>query len=394
MNRKLDSILGFVEKSDSSVNELQVASISKDAPSSNVRLPTSGPVLHSPRKTNLPPSRSLALSPISGGDVALESEAEVQPEKEKPLSSYKQLLQYFLENFPDSFSPVSPASPESQYARDNRTDTSLATKLVLSISAKKGLKKMEEWLAEKREQGKTVFCFPPSKLSSRRGGWYETGESFSLGVAASSQGDFSSLVDSARRSALNSAKVFFSTSEFDHLCKNAFKILEVISFLDWSVGALGRKLKACALQDDQFASLSDVLACIDRSIRDAAMELSSVITLGILKKREVWCSFTTKGVSRSQKSALLFAPLDRKHLFPREIVSEIASTLQQRATQDLLAQSTKKPKPLPSTVARPTTSTEKSQGRPFRGRAPAKSFPRSRGRGRFVPKAIKPSDKK
>ncbi|XP_066965479.1 beta-lactamase-like protein 2 homolog [Macrobrachium rosenbergii] len=96
MNRKLDSILGFMEKSDPSLNELQVASISRDAPSSNVRLPTSDPVLHSPRKMNLPPSRSLALSPISGGDVASESEAEVQPEKEKPVSSYKQLLHRLL----------------------------------------------------------------------------------------------------------------------------------------------------------------------------------------------------------------------------------------------------------------------------------------------------------
>lgn len=60
-----------------------------------------------------------------------------------------------------------------------------------------------------------------------------------MGGAASSQGDFSGLIGSARCS----AKVFFVSAEFDHLVKHLFKVLEVFSFLDWMIGALARKIE-------------------------------------------------------------------------------------------------------------------------------------------------------
>lgn len=40
---------------------------------------------------------------------------------------------------------------------------------------------------------------------------------------------------------------FFLASELAHLLKNIFKVFKVMSFLDWMVGALARKLRECSL---------------------------------------------------------------------------------------------------------------------------------------------------
>ena len=70
------------------------------------------------------------------------------------------------------------------------------------------------------------------KLVRRRYGFYATGSLPSLGVSASSQGDFSGLVDSSKRTSFANAKIMFTTSELDHLVKDSFKAFEVVSFLD------------------------------------------------------------------------------------------------------------------------------------------------------------------
>lgn len=91
------------------------------------------------------------------------------------------------------------------------------------------------------------FC--PTSLSSDQEeiSAYVTGKAPSLGVTASSQGDFSSLIDFA------SVKVF-SSSELDHLVKNLFKVFKVLSFLDWTIRVLAKKI-------EDFKGLDELFMC-------------------------------------------------------------------------------------------------------------------------------------
>lgn len=78
------------------------------------------------------------------------------------------------------------------------------------------------------------------------------------------------------------------------------------------MGALARKIKDCAILPE-----------------DCAADW-----LGVLKKRELWCSYTSKGVIPLQKSALLFSPHDRHHLFTQAMVLGITLDLQKKSSQD------------------------------------------------------------
>ncbi|XP_068214541.1 uncharacterized protein [Palaemon carinicauda] len=138
-----------------------------------------------------------------------------------------------------------------------------------------------------------------------------------------------------------------------------------MSFLDWTIGALAMKIEDCStLQEDLALDWLGVLSCADKSIRDGCDELSSLFAFGTLKKRQLWCSFVSKGVASSQKSVLMFSPLDKDHLFPEEIMTKMLLALEKKSTNDLLAQSSKRIKPL--TVAT-TTSVSPLQKKPFQG---------------------------
>lgn len=144
----------------------------------------------------------LTLSPVS-------SEEEVVPEQDAPSSVYSALLRFLLATYPSFFSPATPSVPASTFFMEAPSvGFSKLPNLVLSSSAKKELDEVEGWFSEKREQSKAVYCFPPSKLSRSSYRFYATGEAPSLGVSAFSQGDFSGLIDSTRRSAFSSAKIF------------------------------------------------------------------------------------------------------------------------------------------------------------------------------------------
>lgn len=161
-----------------------------------------------------------------------------------PPTAYAALLTYLLQNFPGFFLPVVRTSPASTFfISDKPTDSSRLPQMVLSSSARKALSELDSWLSEKRGGGKSSFSYPPSCILRWRYSSYNTREAFSLGVAASFQGDFSGLIDMSRRSAFAVAKVMFSPIELNHLLENLFRVLEVVSFLDWLVGALACKIK-------------------------------------------------------------------------------------------------------------------------------------------------------
>lgn len=190
-------------------------------------------------------SEDLTLSPISS--------EEEEVEQDQPSSAYPSLLKYFLFCFLDIFSPET-SSPSSAFMMRQPTEVSRLPKMVLSSSSKKALSSIESWLTEKRDMGTAVFCTLPFCLSKRRCLTYVTGEVPSLGVTASSQGDFSSSVASSRRSSFSSSKILFMTSELEHLTKDIFRVFEILSFLDWTVGALAKKIEDYASLQDNFTT--------------------------------------------------------------------------------------------------------------------------------------------
>ena len=223
----------------------------------DVRLPVP---LSTKQPVDVPPSSETCLSPISSN-----SEEEQGPDRSP--SAYVSLLRFLLLEFPAYFSPASPSSPPSILSIKSQADSKdRPPKMVLSVSAKKALKEMSDWLFKKRELGKSAFACPPSCLTKRHYSSYATGEVPSLGVAASSQGDFSGLVDPARRSAFSSAKILFTGSELDHTVKSTFKALEVVSFLEWSIGAVARKISTSSISAEDSDCISSFLSCIDKAV--------------------------------------------------------------------------------------------------------------------------------
>lgn len=137
----------------------------------------------------------------------------------------------------------------------------------------------------------------------------------------------------------------FTSSELDCFVKDVFKVFEVFSFLDRTIRVLAKKIEDCStLQEDFAAVWLGLLSCTDKAIRDGSQELATLFSMRVLRKRELWCTFTSEVVTPSQRLALLFGPLDRSALFPRATIEQIAYDLQKKSTQDLLLQSTRRAK--------------------------------------------------
>ncbi|XP_068227485.1 uncharacterized protein [Palaemon carinicauda] len=298
-----------------------------------------------------------------------------EPKSTQPSLDFRKVLALFKEMFPDQFVSVAPRSPPSEFVLGMPSSSPAFTRLVLARSSKRALRVIGEWMQSKKSLGKTAFTFPPARLSSRSSVWYATGEVLGLGVPASAQGDFSSLVDSPRRLAMRRSKICWSSSDLDHLLKGIFRAFEVFNFLDWCLGALSRKISPTEKETSLL-----IMSCMDKAIRDGSNELAASFVSGVLKKRENLCSFLSAGVTPCQRSELLFAPLS-KCLFPEDLIKEIAASLIQKDTHDLVASSARKATPLPTLSARPRMDTPASRFiPPFRGRASSRGGARAEGR--------------
>lgn len=325
---------------------------------------------------------SLCSSPPDVGDRLRVSESEDEIKDQSSSSDYQILVKLLKELFPDKFLPAVPLSPPSQLTSTKSRKAPGFLKMTKSLSTKRAFKKVHLWMDSRKAQGKSSFALPPSRLSGKAAMWYETGEDLGLRLPSSSKGDFASLVDSSRRSHLSTAKIPWTLTEMDHLLKGLFKTIEVFNFLDWCLGALD--LKSRSQDSISLSDLLSVLSCMDKAVRDGSDELASHFATGVLKKRSLFCGFATKSVSLAQKGELLFAPLS-SHLFPASMVKDIAASLQEKTTQDLLAQSSKRPAvPVTSTTSNRQHSPKMKK--PFR--AGSSSKPSSRGKNLSRGKAL------
>ncbi|XP_064119520.1 uncharacterized protein LOC135224451 [Macrobrachium nipponense] len=353
----------------------------KDARPCSVSSSSKGRSLLRAGPQGLRTSRTLKDSSVASVEEGELSGLSEPADEEQPStlssSDYQVLARLLRDLFGDKFQPSAPRSPPSQLASSKTRKTPGFVKMSTSLSTKRAFKKVHDWMDSRKAQGKTSFALPPSRLSGKAGIWYETGEEVGLRVPSSSQGDFVSLVDAPRRSFLSSAKVSWTLSELDHHLKGLFRTMEVFNFLDWCLGALD--LQSRSPDSICLEKMSSVLTCMDKAVRDGSDELASHFYTGLLKKRALYCNFTMKLVSPSQRAELLFAPLS-SHLFPQSMVKDLAASLQEKATQDLLAQSSRRPA-APSTT--PIGQASKKQ-KPFCGGASSRSSPRGRGlhRGR------------
>lgn len=313
----------------------------------------------SPSRLASPDRRSSSFKP-SSPPAALEEVSEEDSPKDAGVSDYKRLASVLIQEFGDSLCHAAPPSPGSLWDSTKSTRPSSFVKMRPTISMRKAFKGVGEWMQSKKDASKTVFSFPPLKLLGKSGMWYETKEPMGLGLPTSADADFSNLVDSSRRLSLSSAKATWGMSEMDHLLKGFFRVVEVFNFMDWSLGALANRTR-----DPEFLCMDDfvsVLSCLDKAVRDGSAEVAALFGAAILKKRSVFSSFLTKSVSPLQRSSLLFAPFS-PHLFPQNLVKEISRSLSEKATQDLLAQSSKRVRP-----AVPFAKKEKAPFQePFRG---------------------------
>ncbi|XP_066978941.1 uncharacterized protein [Macrobrachium rosenbergii] len=168
------------------------------------------------------PAADAYLSPV----LSNEEESNKDVEEDSTPSAYV-ALRFLLRSFPAFFSPVAPSTHRSTFLMSNQpAEHSRLPKMVLSTSTRKALSEADAWLSVKREQGEASFIFPPAHLSHRRYSSHATGEAPSLGAAASSQGDFSGLINSSRGSTFSLAKVMFSSAEIDHLLRNLYKVFK------------------------------------------------------------------------------------------------------------------------------------------------------------------------
>ncbi|XP_064098202.1 AP-3 complex subunit delta-1-like [Macrobrachium nipponense] len=310
-----------------------------------------------PIRTLSPPEeRRPDFSTESPLDPELEENSEDENRGREGLSSYKVLTALLLEEYEDALTPAAaPPPPRSLFSSAKAKKSSSFLRMKPTISMKRALQSLNSWMDSKKESRQDEVLSarpPPVRLTGKRGIWYQTGENMGLSLPSSAEADFSTLVDASRRQGLNSARVTWGISELDHLLKGLFHVLEVFNFLDWSLGVMSKKAHDSEGLDPEV--LLCILSCIDKAVQDGSLEILLFIWSGLLKKRTVFSAFLTKAVSHSQRAALLYSPLS-DFLFPSQLVKDISRSLTEKATQDLLTQSSRK--------KRPATAVEKKRDR-------------------------------
>ena len=150
---------------------------------------------------------------------------------------------------------------------------------------------------------------------------------------------FSSLVDAYKRDALSSAEVWLTQSESDSLARSLYLTLEMHSFMEWTLGVIGKQI---SLAQSEHASPAldkayDYLGVLDKSVGDSLGEVATMFANLSLKKRDLFVGSLTKSFVDRQKASLLFGPLSKDGLFDDSLLYSFSADLLGRDTHDAVS---------------------------------------------------------
>ena len=326
--------------------------------------PFSSPVIQLAESSSPIPSRS--------GETLEEADDPSQS------SAFVRLRNIFLEYYPESFSLPSALGTSSVLTRGSEGDRVGLPPMVLSDRAKDRLRLMDSWLEDRLKSAKPKSGLFPPYLRITRARSYQVGEVPGLCASASTGPDFSNLVDSTRRHALQSAKVFYSQAEVDSQARMSYRVFEILSFLEWCLGVFGKFIDQLHEKSVSSSSSSilnefrDFLLVADRAVGDALGESSVLFLNFVLKKRELFCSFLSKSFVANEKASLLFSPLLKESLFPASTMMKLTTELLGKDTHDSVVRPPSPPpvsfkQRSPLDIPRFRQSTSRGYRRPFRG---------------------------
>ncbi|XP_064119040.1 uncharacterized protein LOC135224054 [Macrobrachium nipponense] len=95
-----------------------------------------------------------------------------EPSSASSVSDYKVLVRLLRSSFGDKFQPAAPKSPPSQFSSSKSCKTPEFVEMKTSLSTKRAFKKLQDWMERRKEQGKSTFALPPSRLSGKGGIWW------------------------------------------------------------------------------------------------------------------------------------------------------------------------------------------------------------------------------
>ena len=175
---------------------------------------------------------------------------------------------------------------------------------------------------------------------------YFTGDTTPSGFKFESGGELSSILDEYKSKNINSSKVSFSMTEADLLCKGFHRILEIGSFIDWSIGAILTSLEElrAVVPPDHSDAIDTILGygkVLDRAAEHSIGETIYALSNIVLKKREHVLGMLSKNVSPCKKAALLFAPVSDLTLFKDETVRSVCEDVARISTNQILVQTAK-----------------------------------------------------
>ena len=309
------------------------------------------------------PSTSHAFPPSSPSSFRPSDSLE-ETDDPIPASAYSKLRKLFREFYPESFPLASRRSTGSVLTRGTEPESPRLPPLVLADRAREKLSLVNSWLAERANSSRPRSCLLPSFMRFARARSYQVGEVPGLGASASTGPNFSNLVDSFKRQALPSARVTYSQGDIDSQARSAYKVFEVLSFLEWCMGAFGKlidSLDPSEVVDD----LKEFLFVADRAV--------VLYSNFVMKKRELFCGFLSKSFVANERASLLFSPLIKESLFPPDVLVKLTTELLGKDTHDSVV------RPPPSIPVRQRSpldaprfraSTSRGSRRPLRGARP------------------------
>ena len=235
------------------------------------------------------------------------------------LSSFSKLVDSFKHKFPPQ--EVEPFDGLTSLERETNVQRVLPVRLCLRDHSKWRFRAVDRLLGLKKNAG-ILSTLLPLFLKFSTACSYFPGEAPSAGWDNDLLSDLDLVLDSGRRNFLKSAKVSLSLYEIDRFLKSLHRVVEIWSFVDWSVGSIWtnlRKLRprfpesVLAEVDEllEFLEVSD--ATLMHGLGDTAYSYINMV----LNKRSQILSFCSRDVSQSHKAALLYSSQAQRYSDPR-----------------------------------------------------------------------------